>query len=111
MNKRADFSEALPIRLQGILSAEDIKALRSIAVQDAGIVADIVRAVSFETGIKAQAIYSPARHQKVVRARQIVMYIAHRKGLGFSCIARALNRDHSTVIYGVRAEAKRRGEA
>ena len=110
MNARADFSEALSHKLAGILSADDLKACEALTEARSGIVADIVSAVSMETGIKPQAIYSNSRRQRVAFARQLVMYVAHRHGVSHSAIGRALGRDHSTIMHGIRAEAKRRGE-
>lgn len=52
------------------------------------------------TGIKKDVILSKKRKQDVAMARNIVGYILH-KGVGMTTtsVAKALNRDHSTIVY------------
>jgi chromosomal replication initiation ATPase DnaA len=50
---------------------------------------------------------SPARIRDVSWPRQDFMLAAHRKGYSLSEIGRFLNRDHTTVLHGIRqAEAR-----
>jgi chromosomal replication initiation ATPase DnaA len=76
----------------------------------AGAVKPYVNAVAEATGIPAGAFYGRGKKKKIAEARQLVMYLANRGGVSLSAIGRALNRDHTTVMHGVRVEAKRRGE-
>jgi chromosomal replication initiation ATPase DnaA len=72
--------------------------------------ADIVRAVSEQTGIKTTDIYGRCRTAPVAQARQLVMYLCERQGMTSHATARLLGRDRSTVSDGIRAEKTRRGE-
>ena len=95
----------------------DLQALRKLMARtDPQTIADThvkqaVRLVSLATGIQQQFIYSNDKGARVARARQAAMYIAYQAGVSLSAIGRSLGRDHSTVLHGIRAEAKRRGEA
>ena len=94
-----------------ILSPEDVRRCRDIVLRDADRVAMIVSAVAEATGIHSKAILGVRRDKATAQARQLVMYIARREGLTFEAIAYQLRRDHTTILHGVRAEKKRRGEA
>lgn len=74
-------------------------------------VRNIAADVCAEAGHSFDAVMGPSRVPDDVRLRDLVCYIAHRNGLSYAGIGRALNRDHHTIIYAVRREAKRRGEA
>lgn len=92
----------------GLLSNADLVRCASLLAGKTGVVADIVRAVSSETGIPARKIYSRDRSQRVSEARWIVMFAAHGRGMSSVQIGWALNRDSSTVRHGIRMEEKRR---
>lgn len=72
-------------------------------------VRDIANAVAAEAALPVDAIFGPRRDAEVAGARQIVMFIAWRRGFKLEAIGCALDRDHTTVLHGIRAEAKRRG--
>lgn len=59
------------------------------------------------TGVNRELILSPERSREVVKARQWVMYHARQRGHSFPNIGMAMDRDHSTIIHGVRAHAQR----
>ena len=92
------------------LSSEDIIRCRAIATAEIGIIRGIAAEVAESTGVPHKAIMGVRRDARTVQARQLVMYIARRQGLSFERIGYAMCRDHSTVVHGVRAEEKRRGE-
>lgn len=92
-----------------ILSIEDVKRCREIALQGRGMVNKIAEAVAAETGVGIREIYGKRRTKRVVEARQLVMFIATQHGLTTHQIGGALNRDHSTVSHAVAAEKRRRG--
>jgi chromosomal replication initiation ATPase DnaA len=96
-----------------ILSPQDLARCEDIAALGAGKVKPIVDAVAEATGIQARFLYGHGRTARVAEARQLIYYLAHKKGINYSAIGRAMNRDHTTVIHGIRAEEMRRktGEA
>lgn len=57
-----------------------------------------------EFNVSLNAILSPRRARSVSKVRQIVMLVARNAtNLSFPQIGQGLNRDHTTVLYGVRA--------
>ena len=90
------------------LSDDDIRRCRQIALQRRDVVSEIATAVSAETGIGKALIYGKSRRQSIVHARQLVMYIAHERGISEPLIGLAMNRDPSTVHHGIKAEKARR---
>lgn len=73
--------------------------------------ADIMRQVGDKHGVSVAELLSPARSRCPAWARQEVMYRARREtSLSLPQIGQRLgNRDHSTVLHGVRAHEKRMG--
>ena len=69
----------------------------------------VINEVSDATGIPVAAIRGPRRTAKLALVRQFAMYVAREEtDAPITTIAAAFNRDHSTVIYGIKAEAARR---
>jgi len=55
-------------------------------------------------GVARSELLSPARAARVVRARQLAMYLARElSGASLAEIARAFDRDHSTVLHAIRS--------
>ena len=94
-----------------ILTAADLARCEAISPRRKTPMAEIVRAVSEQTGIPTTAIYGRKRTADIAQARQIVMYLCRREGVKLEAIASYLGRDHTTVLAGINAEKKRRGEA
>lgn len=92
------------------LSDDDIRRCREIALQRRDVVHEIAVAVAAETGVPVRAIYGRRRTTQISEARQLVMYIARKRGLTIPVIAMALDRDTATVQHGINAEKARRGE-
>lgn len=72
----------------------------------------IFEAVCAKHQVQLKDLQCEQRHRSLVIARQEAMYRAHREG-GYSLprIGRALgNRDHTTVLHGVRRHEKRMKE-
>lgn len=67
------------------------------------IIADIVAVVSDTVGVPVEKIMGHCRIKRYANARQIAFLIAREQGYSFPDIARATGRDHTTVIFGVRA--------
>ena len=60
-----------------------------------------------ETGISRREIVSEVREHAVIEAR-FAMYLALRKhGYSTPTIGKMLNRDHSTIVDGIRSARKR----
>lgn len=54
------------------------------------------------TGISADAIMGHSRHKPVSQARHMAMTEAHRLGMNYYEIGRAMNVDRTSVRYAVR---------
>lgn len=92
----------------GILSEDERARCAAISQRIPGEIARIVRAVCDETGIRPAEIYAPTRGlDHVAQARQLIMFIAKRRGFSLNQIGRPLRRHHTTVLHGVRAEEAR----
>lgn len=90
------------------LSNEDLARCRAINMRYNDRIKQIALAVSAETAIPMSAIYGPRRRQDIVHARWLVMYLAYCEGMSYQVIGAAMNRDHTSVIHGVKQEQKRR---
>lgn len=64
---------------------------------------DIIERVSFSNGLTVDEITGPAKQRRFVQPRQAVMSLAAQAGFPLAMIGRALNRDHTTVMHGIRA--------
>ncbi len=70
--------------------------------------ASIQRATCEVLHISPDDLCSPRRAPNVVRARQLGMFVARRStSASLAEIARAFNRDHSTVLHSIRTVEKR----
>lgn len=58
-----------------------------------------------EYEVSAQDILGESRTRSIAQARQVVFYRLHTSGFSLSQIGRLLQRDHSTVLHGVRKVA------
>jgi chromosomal replication initiation ATPase DnaA len=61
------------------------------------------------TGVPHSDILSPKRDRVTARARQMVMWKAHKEGHSLPAIGRVLGRDHTSVLHGVRQINRRLG--
>lgn len=64
-------------------------------------VREIVRMAGVVFGVPPSIIYSASKPRPISRARQAVYLIANEHGWSLSHIGRVLDRDHSSVRYGV----------
>lgn len=69
---------------------------------------DLIRQAAIQFEAMPSEIIGRSAAAAHVRPRQWVMFEAHLIGKSSTEIGRALNRDHSTVLHGVRREAERR---
>lgn len=88
----------------------DIDRAQIRALFPRALLLDIAREVAAELALDHAEIMSGCRRFDVAHARQMVMFVAHRGGLSYSAIGRALGVDHTTVMHGVAAHARRVGE-
>jgi chromosomal replication initiator protein len=78
------------------------------ATSEPPTLAAIQEAVCTVSGLSPQELLSPRRSARVVRSRQLAMYLARElTPLSLTEIARAFDRDHTTVLHAVRSVAKR----
>jgi chromosomal replication initiation ATPase DnaA len=89
------------------LTTDDIASLNEIRPSD--LIRNIAREVEAQTGIPQMDIFSDSRRADHVRARDVICYIARRHGVSYPKIARAMQRDHSSIMAAVRREEARRG--
>lgn len=68
-----------------------------------GILAD----VSARHGVPVDAIMGRERTQRITRARQEAMALARQGGRSLEQIARVFQRDHTTVMDGIRRHEER----
>lgn len=62
----------------------------------------LIRKVAEIHNVTVDDMMGNGRTSKFVEARQEAFYALHKRGLSYSEIGRIMNRDHSTVMYGVR---------
>lgn len=69
----------------------------------------VVIAVARYYGVTVQDIVCSKRHRKLVHPRQVAMYLARElTGQTYPAIGRVMDRDHATIMSGVRRIAKLR---
>ncbi len=72
--------------------------------------AAIQQAVCQINGLTTEELLSQRRSARVAQSRQLAMYLARElTGLSLSEIARAFDRDHTTVLHAIRAVNERLG--
>ncbi|MEE9210375.1 MAG: helix-turn-helix domain-containing protein [Kiloniellales bacterium] len=69
--------------------------------------AEVLAAVSRDSGIDCKTLVAPGQRQPVVRARQLVTYLIRElcPRTSLPAIGFLLNRDHTTVLYSCRRAA------
>lgn len=71
-------------------------------------VRDIMKEVCDLHGISLSDMLGPARFRRIVRARQHAMWLCHKRTrFSFVRLGRFFQRDHSTVMHGIRAHEER----
>lgn len=54
-------------------------------------------------GVQFQEIFTRRRYKKLVYAKKVIYWILRREGLTYNQIARLVQKDHETIIVGVRS--------
>lgn len=71
----------------------------------------IIREVAAKYGRTVDELTGPLRWRSIAWARQEAMFrLRNETTLSYPDIGRRLNRDHTTILHGVRAHAKRMAE-
>lgn len=81
--------------------AAQIASLRVALLPDAGI-DDLIGLAAAGFAVGVSDITGPGRTAELFAARQSVALMARQRGYSLTGIARALNRDHSTVSHMIR---------
>lgn len=63
---------------------------------------EIVQEVSRHYGINYKEIFTTKRTQSVVDAKKVLYYVFKKAGMSFHAIARYLNKNHESVLLGIR---------
>ena len=70
-----------------------------------------LRSICIETaanyGLTEDILKGPDKTKGVSQVRQEVMYLMRQAGISYQQIGRYFNRDHTTILHGERAHAKR----
>ncbi len=72
---------------------------------------EIVQRVARTAGVPVDQLRGPSRDRHLVHLRRIAMVEARKAGYSLPAIGRELNRDHTTVLYGLRQFRKPPKEA
>lgn len=92
-------------RIAGDIVAEKVAALDGVPLQKMDL---ITAQVAGRAGLSIKALRSPRRTREIAHARQRAYLILHDAGYSFPQIGRYFNRDHTTVMFGVKRERERR---
>lgn len=96
--------------ITGYLTPEDVARAGVIGLRR-GKINEIVQQVSEFTCISVKDIMGKSRKAPVAQARFLVWFVARQQGMTLHQIARAFERDHTTILHGIqREEAARRTE-
>lgn len=83
------------------MTDDQIKAFVQ-AIDAQAVIDDAVAHVSELTGIPCDDIRGRDRTWRVARARQAVMWMGDQAGLSLTQIGNELQRDHTTIMHGIR---------
>lgn len=90
-----------------ILSPADLERCKAIRQPTEAVLA-IAEEVAEACAVAVEEIVSTSRKAPVVQARDLVCFIAARQQFSTGQIARALGRDHSSVVVAIARERERR---
>lgn len=93
----------------GYLTPEDMARAQFVGMRRTAI-NDITAQVSDLTGIAVKDLLGKSRLRRIAHARFLIWFIAHREGLSIRNIAKAFDRDHTTIHHGIQFEEARRAE-
>lgn len=67
----------------------------------------IIKETANKYNLTSEQLIGHSRFKQLILARHEAFYLLQRKGLSTPQIGRLMNRDHSTVIYGIREHMNR----
>lgn len=88
--------------LESVIGRDTRNAARKFSVMN-----ELTKEICVATSIQRSVLLSYCREPRVARARQLLMLKARQEGLTLEAIGDFLNRDVSTVIYGIRRAKER----
>jgi chromosomal replication initiation ATPase DnaA len=68
---------------------------------------DVIDQICAEYGVSVAEVLGNSRIHDYVYARQACFFALQKVGLSSTQIGRLMNRDHSTVLYGIRTHKER----
>ena len=89
-------------RLRREREAEAAAAEMERVAEDVAAAQNVLISVAFAYGTSVEKIRSDSRRANVTAARQAAAWLLRQRGMSLTDIGRALNRDHTTVLYAVR---------
>ena len=96
-------------QLRLTLSDADREAIKAITGR--AIIRGLVKEAARDFKLRIEDLTGPSRRADLCRIREVIYYRAHAEGHSLPQIGRVFNRDHTTILSGIRNEKKRRGEA
>lgn len=84
------------------VTSEEIRAAFGPELRDVRIIDRIAKRVAETCNIPLDVMRSTKRDALTAHARQLAMFKAHQSGCTLSGIGRYFQRDHTTVLHGVR---------
>jgi hypothetical protein len=69
----------------------------------------LINEVLDRSGVSRDELFGRSRHRIVTEVRQSAMFQLRELGYSYSSIGRFLNRDHTTILSGVRSYIMRHG--
>lgn len=93
-----------PLSLSIVRRALDAEGAPAAGTREKPTLEEIQDAVCSVYGVGREELLSPRRSPRIAHARQLAMYLARElTGLSLSEIARAFDRNHTTVLHAIRA--------
>lgn len=80
---------------------------RPMAKSRADVVQIVLNEIAERHGVARELLTSDLRSEHLVRARQEAYYELYALGFSSSHVGRILNRDHSTVLHGIKCHKYR----
>lgn len=74
----------------------------NLYVDPVGIPRRVIASIEIARGIPSGSITAPGRTGDIAKARQLVYFLLHKWGMSAPAIGRAINRDHSSVLHGIK---------
>ena len=93
--------------ITGYLTPQDVQRAHHVGLRR-GTINEIVAQVADLTCLPATEIMGRSRKAPIAQARHLVWLVAQRQGMSLTQIGRAFDRDHTTVLHGIRQENLRR---